>query len=55
MSDDEELQELRRRAELVGIRRGWKMTAEQLRIALAERHRGLDPKQAEERATGEQH
>ncbi|MBB2938085.1 hypothetical protein FHX82_005161 [Amycolatopsis bartoniae] len=31
------------------------LTAEQLRTAPAERRRGLDPQQAEEQATGEQH
>jgi hypothetical protein len=31
------------------------MSADQLRKALNERHRGLDPEQAEQQATGEQH
>jgi hypothetical protein len=48
--DDEELQQLRRRAELVGIRGYETMSKQQLRQAVSERHRGADPNQAETQA-----
>ncbi|CAM3576949.1 hypothetical protein KIPE111705_15040 [Kibdelosporangium persicum] len=53
--DDEELVRLRADAEQVGIVDSSKLSVEQLRRALADRRRGLDPKQAEQEATGEQH
>ncbi|MBB4912744.1 hypothetical protein [Actinophytocola algeriensis] len=44
---DEELARLRQRADQVGIQGHAEMSAEQLRKAIAERHRGADPHQAE--------
>jgi hypothetical protein len=45
--NDEELAQLRQRAEQVGIQGCAEMSADQLRKAVAERHRGADPHQAE--------
>ena len=53
--DNEELVRLRTRATHVGIPDSSSLSLEQLRRALAERERGLDPKQTEQEATGEQH
>jgi hypothetical protein len=44
---DEELARLRQRAEQVSIQGHADMSADQLRKAIAERHRGADPHQAE--------
>jgi hypothetical protein len=46
-TSDEELTRLRQRAEQVGIQGADEMSADQLRTAIAERHRGADPDQAE--------
>jgi hypothetical protein len=51
----EDVTELREQAELVGIADTGAMSAEQLKVAIAERHRGLDPAQAREVATGIHH
>ncbi|MDQ0382917.1 hypothetical protein [Amycolatopsis thermophila] len=53
--EQDDLERLRLEAERKGLRRVSQMNADQLRRALAERGRGLDPKQAEEQATGEEH
>jgi hypothetical protein len=55
MTEDETLRQLRREADFAGIEGCTAMNADQLRAALHERHRGLDPKQAHQQATGEQH
>jgi hypothetical protein len=46
-STEKELAQLRQRAEQVGIQGCREMSADQLRKAIAERHRGADPHQAE--------
>lgn len=47
---DDELAALRQRAEQVGIQGFEELSADQLRKAIAERHRGADPHQAETEA-----
>ncbi|MGW4589716.1 hypothetical protein ACWEKJ_20530 [Amycolatopsis thermoflava] len=53
--EQDDLEMLRLEAERKGLRGVSRMDVDQLRRALAERRRGLDPKQAEEQATGEEH
>ncbi|MBY8849710.1 MULTISPECIES: hypothetical protein [Saccharothrix] len=45
--DEEELERLHRRADLLAIVHHDRMTPDQLRTAIAERERGADPHQAE--------